>query len=95
MLGQEKIIGAFEARRQFGKLLQDVTAGRGKYIVERNGEPIAALVPIETYNQWKRRRTLFFDKLRATAQRANLTDEEAIQLANDAVQAVRAAQPEV
>lgn len=95
MLGQEKIIGAFEARRQFGKLLQDVTAGRGKFIVERNGEPIAALVPIETYNQWKRRHALFFDKLRATAQRANLTDEEAIRLTNEAVEAVRAAQQEV
>lgn len=73
MLDQEKTIGVFEIRRRFGKLLQDVTAGREKLIVERNGEPIAALVPIETYNQWKRRGTLFFDKLRSTAQRANLT----------------------
>jgi prevent-host-death family protein len=95
MLGQEKTIGAFEARRQFGKMLQDVTSGRGKYIVERNGEPIAAVVPIETYNQWKRRRDVFFNKMRETAQRANLTDEEAMYLVNNAVQAVRAAQQEV
>ncbi|MDP9309311.1 MAG: type II toxin-antitoxin system Phd/YefM family antitoxin [Chloroflexota bacterium] len=90
MIGQEKTIGAFEARRQFGKVLQDVTTKRGPYIVEKNGEPIAAVVPIETYNQMKRRREAFFERLRATAAQAELSDEEAMRLATEAVQAVRA-----
>ncbi len=90
MTGQEKIIGAFEARRQFGKVLQDVISKQGLYIVEKNGEPIAAVVPIATYNQMKRRREAFFERLQAAAAQANVSDEEAMQLAQEAVQAVRA-----
>jgi prevent-host-death family protein len=86
----EKTVGAFEARRQFGKILQDVTSGRGKYIVERNGQPIAAVVPVEIYDQWKRRRQAFFDQMRSAAEGASLSDEQAMKLANEAVHAVRA-----
>lgn len=47
----EKTVCAFEARRQFGKIL-DAVAGKGdSVIVERHGEPAAAVVPIERYNQ--------------------------------------------
>lgn len=45
-----KIIPAFEARRKFGKLLQGILKG-DKYVVERNGEKVAAVVPIEVYEQ--------------------------------------------
>ncbi len=93
MIGQEKTIGAFEARRQFGKVLQDVVAKRGQYIVEKNGEPIAAVVPIETYNQIKRRKERFFALLRMAQtnaqQQGALSDEEAMDIANAAKYEVR------
>lgn len=86
----EKIVAAFEARRSFGKMLQRVLQG-DKYVVERNGEAVAALVPIEVYEQWKQSRNTFFAKIRATAKEADLDEAEADRLAEEAVKAVRQA----
>ncbi|MBI2955029.1 MAG: type II toxin-antitoxin system Phd/YefM family antitoxin [Chloroflexi bacterium] len=85
----EKKIGAFAVRRQFGKVLQEVIARGDSYVVERHGEPVAAVVPIEVYRQWKRERSAFFETLRTTQQHVNLTAEEVESLANEAVKAVR------
>ena len=88
----EKAIGAFEVRRSLGRILQDVAAYGDRVVVERNGQPVAAMVPIDVYNQWKRSRADFFEHIDQAAGRANLTPEEADQLAADAVAAVRASQ---
>jgi len=85
----EKTINSFEVRRSFGKLLQDVAARGDKFIVERHGMPVAALVPVAVYEQWKQSRERFFDVLHAAQEKANLSEEEAMALANEAVQAVR------
>jgi prevent-host-death family protein len=85
----EKTIGAFDARRGFGRLLQDVIARGDKYVVERHGEPIAAVVPIEVYEQWKRGRSEFFRRWESVAARAGLPPEEADALADEATQAAR------
>ena len=85
----EKAIAAFEARRTFGKILQDVLTRGDRFVVERHGEPVAAVVPIEVYEQWKQARSAFFAKVRAAAERADLSPEAAEALADQAVQAVR------
>jgi prevent-host-death family protein len=85
----EKTIGAFEVRRQFGKVLQEVASKGDRFVVERHGEAIAAVVPIEVYQQWKRARGEFFDRLRAVADQARLSPQEADELACEAVEAVR------
>jgi prevent-host-death family protein len=85
----EKIIAAFEARRQFGRLLQGVTVKGDKYVIERHGEPVAAVVPIEVYEQWKRARADLFAKWRTAAEQSALGPDEADELAREAVQAVR------
>lgn len=87
----ENVIGAFEARRQFGKLLQTVAVSGDTFVVERHGERIAAVVPMEVYEQWKKARADFFSNMRGAAKRANLTPEEADALADEAILAVRAA----
>ena len=87
----EKSIAAFEARRQFGKILRDVEARGDQYIVQRHGEPVAAVVPMYLYKQWKKARDEFFAILHEAQQNANMTPEEADALALEAVQAVRAA----
>jgi prevent-host-death family protein len=76
-----RTVAAFAARRQFGHLLHDVETRQEEVIVERNGHPVAALVPIAVYEQWQRQRDAFFDRLEATAVRANLSEEEAMNLA--------------
>lgn len=85
----EKIVGAFEIRRNLGKVLQDIAARGDRYIVERHGEPIAAVVPVEVYEQWKRSRNRFFEQLRRAQENANLSPEEAEALADEAVQSIR------
>ena len=86
----EKTIGAVEARRSLGRILQDVAAHGDRVVVERNGQPVAAVVPIDVYNRWKHLRTDFFARIQQASERADLTPEEADQFAADAVAAVRA-----
>lgn len=85
----EKVIAAFDARRQFGRLLNDVIARGDKFVVERHGEPVAAVVPIELYEQWKRQRDAFFAQWEEAAKRVDLPEDEAMRLAKEAVQTVR------
>jgi prevent-host-death family protein len=89
ILSMEKIISAFEVRRRFGKILQDILTRRDKFIIERHGTPVAVVVPIEVYEQWKQSRERFFETLRRAQANANLADDEAMELANEAVKAVR------
>jgi prevent-host-death family protein len=86
----EKTIASFEARRQFGKVLRDVEVRGNSFVVERHGEPVAALVPLRIYEQWKREQDNFFALLDKAQQNANLSEEEAMELALEAVAAVRA-----
>lgn len=86
----ERTVGAWQARREFGRILQQVATRGDRIVVERHGEPLAAVVPIEVYEQWKRARESFFEKLQKAAQQANLSPEEADKLAQEAVAAVRA-----
>jgi prevent-host-death family protein len=85
----ERTVSAFEARRGFGKVLQGVVAKGDRVIVQRHGEPVAAVVPIAFYRQWKQDRDAFFDRLEATAARADVPEKEAEELVAEAVRTVR------
>jgi antitoxin (DNA-binding transcriptional repressor) of toxin-antitoxin stability system len=85
----ERTVGADEMRDSLGRILRDV-AGQGDcVVVERQGEAVAAVVPMDVYNQWKRSRASFFERMERAAQQANLAPDEADQLAAEAVAAVR------
>lgn len=85
----EKTVSAYEARRNFGKYLQEVSGKGDKIVVERHGEPVAVVVPMDVYKQWQRNRQEFFDRLREMAERANMDPDEADELAEEAVQWAR------
>lgn len=87
---REKTIAAYEARRQFGKMIREVEVSGDSYVVERHGEPVAAVVPLRVYEQWKRQRDEFLAILHKAQQNANMSEEEAMELALDAVAEVRA-----
>src|SRR5437870_703536 len=87
---QQITIGAFEARRNLGKLLDAVGFKGDTVVVEKNGERLAAIVPIDMLEKWEERRAAFFEKMRAVSERANVSEEEARELADTAVQAIRA-----
>ena len=87
----ERVIGASEARRNFGKILREVETERGQFVVERNGEPVAAVVPVDLYRQWQRRREAFFETMRLAAERSGVASEdEAMGLALEAQRSARA-----
>jgi prevent-host-death family protein len=86
----EKTIGAFDVRRNFGRLLQNILAKGDKYIVERHGEPVAVVVPMTVYKQWKENRAALFDSMRKAQQRAALSSQVAESLAQEAVEVTRA-----
>jgi antitoxin (DNA-binding transcriptional repressor) of toxin-antitoxin stability system len=85
----ERIVAAFQARRSFGKLIQDVLVRGDQFVIERHGEPGAAVVPSGVYRQWQRRRQEFFGHIREVSEQASVAEEEAEALVADAVQAVR------
>ena len=90
----EKTISAFEARRNFGKVLQDVLTCNAKVIVERHGEPVAVVVPVEVYEQWQTSRRAFFDKIRDISERVDMSEEDANELIEEAKRAVRSGKDE-
>lgn len=90
----EMTVSAVEARRKFGKVLDSVVAEGDSVIVERHGEPVAVVVPVAAYQQWQQReeaRKRFFDRMRESAERADLDPEEAEALVAEVVADVRAA----
>lgn len=87
---QTKIVKAFDARRNFGRLLTTVGERGNTVVVTKNGERLAAIVPVSMLDQWEKRRVEFFEQMRTISARVNLLEEDAMQLANQAVQAIRA-----
>lgn len=67
----EKTVTALDARKKLGQLLEEVYYQGNQFIVERAGKPMAVVVPVEQYRQWKERRERFFamvDEVRARNQ---------------------------
>jgi prevent-host-death family protein len=86
----EKTIAAFEARRQFGQLLQAVEGRKDRIIVEKHGQAVAVIVPMEVYEQWRGQWERAFDLIELAASRAAVDEDEAELLATEAVAHVRA-----
>jgi len=49
----EKNIGAFEARRKFGQLIEEAFYQKDAFIIERAGRPMAVLVSVDEYQRFK------------------------------------------
>ncbi len=56
----EKTISALDARRKLGQILEEVFYQGNQFIVERAGKPMAVVIPVSQYRQWKERREQFF-----------------------------------
>jgi len=55
-----KTVNAMRARGKLGQILEEVYYRGDQYIIERSGKPMAALVPVEQYEQWQKEREAFF-----------------------------------
>ena len=86
----EKVLGVTEARKKFSTIVEQVQHGGDTYVISRYGRPAAAVVPVEVYENWQRQREGFFDLVRSMQNEADLSPEEADQVAVEAVAAIRA-----
>jgi prevent-host-death family protein len=84
-----KTIAASDFEPQVRQLIKE--AGRGKFhlTVVEDGEPVAVIMPLESAQAWAAERRRFFDSIREMRVAANLSAEEADELAREAVEAVR------
>lgn len=87
----EKTISALDARRRLGELLEEVYYQGSQFIVERAGKPMAVVVPIEQYRQWRQRREEFFAMIDEVRERNQDTPPEVIEAeVEESVREVRA-----
>jgi prevent-host-death family protein len=89
MKSMEKTVSSTDAPDRFGDLLHNVSDKGDRYVVEQDGVPLAVVVPFALYAQWKRRREGFFQQMVETAERAALSEAEAVRITNEAKRAVR------
>ena len=59
-VGMRKTVNAMKARGNLGQILEEVYYRGDQYIIERAGKAMAAVVPVEQYQQWQREREAFF-----------------------------------
>jgi prevent-host-death family protein len=92
----EKQIGAFEARRKFGQLIEEAFYNKDAFIVQRSGRPMAVIISFDEYQKW---RTLakerFFQMVDEVWQRTQQTPVAELEAdVAEAVAALRAEQLE-
>ena len=59
---QKVVISGWDARWSFGKILDTVGFRGDAVVVEKNGERLAAIVPIQLLDKWEEERKAFFDQ---------------------------------
>jgi antitoxin YefM len=57
----EKTISLSEAKMKLNRLVEDVVAKDGEFIITKNGSPVAVLVPADLYEGWKETREIQSD----------------------------------
>jgi len=84
-----KTVSAMRARGKLGQILEEVYYRGDQYVIKRAGKAMAAVVPVEQYEQWRRERDAFFDAVEAIrAENADVPPERVVQ---DVAAAKRAA----
>lgn len=88
----EKMVSVAEAKLNIEDILQGVSVSSDEVVIEEKGEPVAVVLPISVYRQLQKRRSreAAGELMRLSAERANLSPEEADRLAAEAVRWTRA-----
>src|SRR2546425_10040413 len=85
-----KKVNALKACQQLGQLLEEVYYRGDQYIIEREGKPMAVVVPVWQFEEWQQRREQFFAMIDAVhARNAEVPSEVIEQEIAEAGQAVR------
>ena len=85
-----KYISTLEIRHHLGELLNRVHLCDDRYVIERKGEPLAAVVPIWQFEKWQEQRGLLFRKIEKVRARNKSVSLETIEAeVNEAILANR------
>jgi prevent-host-death family protein len=76
-------VSTLEVRQKLGDMLNRVALRHDQFIIERKGKPLAALIPVERLEQMQRAARLHILSV-LEQQPADLSQEEADQVANEA-----------
>ncbi len=86
-----RTMNAVDARKRFGELLESVYHRDDEVVIERAGKPMAVVVPLAVYESWERKRTRFWNAIKAVHERNKDVPPEVIeQEVAEAVREVRA-----
>ena len=86
----ETVLGVTKAREKLSEIVESVQYENVAYIISRHGRPAAAVVPVEVYESWKRRRRELFALITTFQEASGDADpDEVMQDVLEAQQAVR------
>lgn len=92
----EKTLGVTKARELLRKIGDAVKYQGEKYIIERDGEPAVAIVPLAIYQEWKRNRQELIATITAFQESSGDNDPDAMmELALEAQEAINKRQTTV
>jgi len=83
-----KKVNALKARQNLGHLLEDVYRKGSRYVIQRAGQPMAAVVPLWFLKEYEERRRRLFATIRRIHKRNKATRPEVVE--RDVAEAVRA-----
>ncbi|PYT21659.1 MAG: hypothetical protein DMG57_38030 [Acidobacteria bacterium] len=84
-----KRIPALQLRHELGNVLNSVHLLGEEYIVERNGKPLAALVPVDVALRREQARKRRLELMNARAPRSRMSDEAVSELVNREIHDLR------
>jgi len=79
-----KQLNALKVRQNLGQVLDEAYYQGQTVIVERAEKPMAAIVPIDDFLNWQKRKTQLSQIIKAAAEGIKFPEGEALKLVNEA-----------
>lgn len=76
-----KRISAVNLRKRLGQVMKEVSSRDNEYIIERDGKPMAAIVPIWKLKQIEERKKAFWNKVEEFREEGKKIRKKEIELA--------------
>lgn len=80
-----RTVDVVKMRKNLGRLLEQVDRGE-QYVIEQDGRPMAAVVPVWQLKEWRARRDRFFARIDAVRRKSRRAASRAI--ARDVAEAI-------